>query len=543
MAKMSPKNFPRDGDLERWAEGEVFAALSRLNDEWTILYSVPWQSLRGGRQGDGEADFVLVHPKSGIFVAEVKGGSSVVLEDGEWFTTNRRGRSKIRDPFDQAVTNKHALHRYLKEECQGFPRSVTMGHLVVFPSAPCGKGFGSGRPREIIIDNVDLANIERAMDKVARHWNSPKSAPAMTAEQIAVIKECLSPDVQIRTVLRDQVRVINSELSVLTNTQINAMRLMRNQRRSLVIGAAGTGKTVLALARAHELAQKGFRTLLVCFNHPLGDQLRNEVVREELMTAGSFHSVCKEMCERYAVLPPGPINERWWDEDLPAMFAEAVYDGDHKFDAIIVDEAQDFHSDWWSYLELALRDSGNDIFCIFADSNQNIYRPGWAPPIDGEPFELDINCRNTVEIAVHTNGLLNFEQETLGIHGFAPVFKEASTERQVDKAVVGSLKKLIDDEKLDSKQIAILSSHRGDVERLRRDNLEDFELGDWQDNSILVETIHRFKGLEADAVILILHDGESDEVRRLAYVGMSRARAILFVIGSLQVRDALKWRI
>jgi len=541
MAKMSPKVFPWVGDRTKWAEGEVFAAFSRLDDEWTVLYSVPWQSLRDGRQGDGEADFVLIHPKSGIFVAEVKGGSSIVLEDGEWFTTNRSGRSRIKDPFDQAVTNKHRLYRYLKEECQDFPRFVTMGHFVVFPSAQCDRGFGPGGPREIIIDIADLTNVEQAMDRVARHWNSPKSAPAMNAELVAAVKGCLSPDVQIRTVLRDQVRVINSELAELTNTQINAMRLMRNQRRSLVIGAAGTGKTVLALARAHELSQRGYRTLLVCFNHPLGDQLKNDVAQEELITAGSFQSVCKEMCERYAVLPPGPISERWWDEDLPAMFAEAVYDGDHKFDAIVVDEAQDFHSDWWSYLELALRDSGNDIFCIFADSNQNIYRPGWVPPIDGEPFQLDINCRNTVEIAVHTNGLLNFEQETLGIHGLAPVFKEASTERQVDKAVVGSLRKLIDDEKLDSKQVAILSSHRSDVERLRRDNLEDFELGDWQDNSILVETIHRFKGLEADAVILILHDGGPDEIRRLAYVGMSRARAILYVIGSLHVRDALKW--
>jgi len=41
-------------------------------------------------------------------------------------------RSRIKDPFDQAVTNKHRLYRYLKEECQDFPRFVTMGHFVVF---------------------------------------------------------------------------------------------------------------------------------------------------------------------------------------------------------------------------------------------------------------------------------------------------------------------------------------------------------------------------------------------------------------------------
>jgi superfamily I DNA/RNA helicase len=363
----------------------------------------------------------------------------------------------------------------------------------------------------------------------------------MTVEQIAEIKNCLSPDVQIRAVLRDQVRVINSELAALTNTQINAMRFLRSQRRTILIGAAGTGKTVLAMARAQELARRGFRTLLVCFNRPLGERIKSDLAHQELITAGSFHSVCKELCERHAELPPGPINQMWWDEDLPAMFAEAVHDGDHKFDAIVVDEAQDFLNDWWSYLELAFNDTGNEIFCVFADSNQNIYQPGWVPPIDTDPFELDINCRNTVEIALRTNCLLSFEQETLGIHGLSPVFKEVSTDRQIEKALKASLMKLIDEEKLDPKQIVILVSRRDDVNRLRGTELEGFKLGDWQGSSVLVETIHRFKGLEADAVILILDDGAEVDLQRLAYVGMSRARAILHVIGSQRVQEVLKW--
>ena len=541
MAKMFPKVFPRFGEPDRWAEEQVFRAFSQLDEEWTILYSVPWQSLRDGRQGDGEADFVLLHPKSGIFVGEVKGGTSIELENGKWFTTNRNGKSSIKNPFEQAVESKHMFFRYLKQEYANFPRSVTLGHFVVFPSAPCDRDLGPGGPRAIIIDKADLVEVDRAIDRVAAHWNNPQTSPAMSLKQVKEICSILSPVVQIKTLLRDEVRDINSALTELTNAQINAMRFLRHQRRALVTGVAGTGKTVLAMARAKELAAGGFRTLLVCFNHPLGQRLKVAMSGNELITAGSFHSVCKEMCEKYAELPPGPIDSKWWNEDLPAMFVEAVHDGNHKYDAIVVDEAQDFLDDWWSYLELAFRDTGNEVFCVFADSNQNIYRPGWTPPIDGDPFELEINCRNTVEIASRTNALLDYERETLGVHGLSPIFKEASTHRQIEKLLLSSAMKLLSEDRLDPKQIAILTSSRDEVERLRISGLDGLRLSDLHGDSILIETIYRFKGLEADAVILILHDDVLGDARKLAYVGMSRARVILQVIGSHSIKETLKW--
>ena len=53
--------------------------------------------------------------------------------------------------------------------------------------------------------------------------------------------------------------------------------------------------------------------------------------------------------------------------------------------------------------------------------------------------------------------------------------------------------------------------------------------------------MHRFKGLEADVVILLLHDGEEQDVKRLAYVGMSRARALLVLIASKSMFDVIRW--
>jgi hypothetical protein len=57
--------------------------------------------------------------------------------------------------------------------------------------------------------------------------------------------------------------------------------------------------------------------------------------------------------------------------------------------------------------------------------------------------------------------------------------------------------------------------------------------------TIAVETIYRFKGLEADAVIVILDPLEKDRDRALAYIGLSRARFQLVVVAPPEVGEAL----
>src|SRR5882757_4867463 len=91
------------------------AAFKQLSDDWTVLHHVSWQSKRGGRQGDGEVDFVLLHRAHGIIVIEVKGGG-IEISEGRWYTTNRHGtKHQIRNPYEQAVASKHALVGWLSE--------------------------------------------------------------------------------------------------------------------------------------------------------------------------------------------------------------------------------------------------------------------------------------------------------------------------------------------------------------------------------------------------------------------------------------------
>ena len=538
---MFPNEFPRDNEQGRWAENQVFDAFRKLDEEWQCYYSVPWQSRRKGRQGDGEADFVLVHPKDGLFVAEVKGGSTIELKNGEWLTWSQGTPKPIKNPFEQAKDSKYVLWEHLVARIPSLPKGVTLGHFVVFPSHEQEGDLGPDGHRILILDEKDLYDPIRAVGRIAHHWNSSSTFSRLNPAQLREIKQVLAPDVRIKRTLRFQVEDMNEKLNQLTDAQARSMRMFRKQRRAMVLGAAGTGKTVLAMARARELAADGFRTLLVCFNHPLGERLRDEMSGEKMIVAGSFHAICKDFTEKANMLPPGPIDRKWWDVDLPETFSEAAFALGRQFDAIVIDEAQDFHPDWWDYLELAFVNPGDGVLAVFADSNQDIYRGQWKAPFDGDPIVLETNCRNTVEIAERTNSLLDVEQPTLGTPGIAPTFKEAETENQSAKALEASLRKFLAEDGLRSEQVVLLSTRRADVEALVGLHVGGIEVGDGTDGTVLVETVHRFKGLEADAIVLVLHEQDPDELRRLAYVGMSRARVLLHVIGSKVTRELLNW--
>ena len=157
-----------------------------------------------------------------------------------------------------------------------------------------------------------------------------------------------------------------------------------------------------------------------------------------------------------------------------------------------------------------------------------------------DPFPLDVNCRNTVEIAERVAQAVGVEQVTLGVRGVAPDLREFNTERQLEKALGGILDKLVA-EGLDPSQIVILSSSRAYVDRIRYEGGFDGRIGSGEQGKVMAETVHRFKGLESDAVILVLFDGPPDDLRRLAYVGMSRARSLLYVLAAPGVPSSIRW--
>ena len=59
---------------------------------------------------------------------------------------------------------------------------------------------------------------------------------------------------------------------------------------------------------------------------------------------------------------------------------------------------------------------------------------------------------------------------------------------------------------------------------------------------VVAETVHRFKGLEAEVVVLVISTSSAPRRDALLYVGMSRARSMLVVLGPKSVRNRFDLR-
>jgi len=542
MAVMIPKEFPHDGEPGRWAEEQTFTAFSALDEKWVVLYSWGWQSARDGKQGDGEADFVLLHPNLGIFVAEVKGGSLIEVVDNQWFTFSKRGgQQKIKNPFEQATTSKHTLIRYLKEQVPRFSQGTTVGHFVVFPSHTQQHAINAQAPRDLIIDENDLVDPASSLMQIARHWETK----AIGQETVTAIRRALVPHVTLAPSGRAGVTRVSEDLDLLTQEQIRAFQILQKQRRVWIQGGAGTGKTILATARASQLATAGFRTLLVCFNQPLANKLKKDVETLGNVTATTFHALCGDMINRSGLSEIITIDNRdeYYTHILPEWLPDAAQKLREKFDAVIVDEGQDFLPHWMTALEMLLTDRNDSVMAVFGDSNQAIFTPGWEPPFDTDPVELSINCRNTRQIAERIKATGHGEVDEHLVAGLpgSVSSKKASSRAKAIEATIEGARELRDQFDFGPSELTVLASSRALVSALIDSDAQEFSETPTQ-NQTLVETIHRFKGLENEGILLALDpEANTDDVDRLGYVGMSRARQVLRIIASKTDLQSLSW--
>ena len=116
------------------SEGErlVYEALSTLSNEYVIFHSYRWLGELNQRRSEGEADFVILHPKKGILSIEVKAGG-ISYRNGNWIQTNRNTKEeKIIDPLGQAAESQFRIQNYLRKHCK--VQLPVIGRAAWFPS-------------------------------------------------------------------------------------------------------------------------------------------------------------------------------------------------------------------------------------------------------------------------------------------------------------------------------------------------------------------------------------------------------------------------
>ncbi len=283
----------------------------------------------------------------------------------------------------------------------------------------------------------------------------------------------------VKRLLREDLADASAALIELTDDQFEVLDAIGGNRQALVLGGAGTGKTVLAVERARRLADLGASVLLVCYNQLLGERLAAEFAAEELVTAGTFHQVARSLAVETAHLIPEDPSQEYWDDELPTLFPEVAAKAGFEVDAVVVDEGQDFRPDWWDSLRLAMRDLDDGWFYVFADTQQALFVPDWSPPFGTSAFEyrLTKNCRNTQPIADKVAAVFGDRVRSNRVEGPKPKFHVVKSAQKATEKVLARLGELLAHGVTPS-QIQVLATSSEQAEALHGSDVDGVGLGD-----------------------------------------------------------------
>jgi hypothetical protein len=547
-------------------EAEVYTALRALPDSIVVIHGLRTLTRHEGQEqpANGEADFVILDPARGILVVEVKGGT-VLYDPGsdQWSLRVQRGREKrMSDPAKRAEDRLRDLRKKLKDDPGWATLALTEspgGHAVVFSELDDPVVIlRPNLPHPIVGGRAALADLSAWLDGVYRFWGA-SAAPGLSWLQHAVRVLAQPFEVQPRlgvVVARDDRR-----LDYWTDQQWQALQGTYLMRKLAVAGGAGTGKTLLAMRRAQELAREGERTLLLCFNALLGDHLKRESMlfaRAEpeagarLLTM-TFHELCKWWAideigaklgrDLLAEARRGAPGEDEAHVVRPYALALAFNHELPDFQAIVIDEAQDFRDAYWLPIT-QLHEGRRTRLLVFYDPNQRLLNRARKFPVDlTANYVLTKNCRSARSI--HAAAYSHYQGPTVAPNDVEGQAIERWEEADFDRAAARLLKellRLIVEEKVPPEEIVVLlldgrqrEVSEKTLERGLKDRRLRLSLGvhfEKAQGCVRVETAGRFKGMEAAVVILWAQGWPGDEEERsFLYVGLSRARNLLAVLG------------
>jgi hypothetical protein len=536
-----PRCFPAEPDFpeERRAERVVWEALrDQLPDDAALFHSLQLKE----RNHEYEADLVVVWPGVGIGVIEVKGGQ-VSFAEGQWRQSGGpEGAHDIADPVVQAQDACHALHRHLEHRTPEGAKGRS-AHLVAFPYTQVPSGWSTpGCPRELVIDSTDLRSAATIVKNVIESFGLGH-AP-LSEEGAHYVIETLTGPLGGQLSLLSLAEGHEHRVDQMTRDQARILDVLRHQPRLKVIGGAGSGKTWLALEQASRLAGDGKRVALLCYSRGLARYFQGVAATwpngKQPAYVGLFHALPLQWGG-----PPPPaggdgLGSTYYEESLPAAMAElaAELPEAERFDAVVIDEAQDFGEAWWTATLACLKDRDNGGLYAFLDEAQRIFNRYGEVPIPLPPIHLGENIRNTKRIAQTFGSLVGEQMRYRGLDGPPVRFVQCATDDALE-AADDEVERLVE-EGWPQGQIALLTTGRRHDMQVELVQTYGDHTSYWDEffaeTSVFYGHVLGFKGLERPAVVLAVNGlRDVERAKEYLYVGMSRARTRLVVCGDLDL--------
>jgi hypothetical protein len=264
----------------------------------------------------------------------------------------------------------------------------------------------------------------------------------------------------------------------------------------------------------------------------------------------NFHKLAQGLVRKANLSHSGLRDDRYFDRVLPELMMEAIDRLETQYDAVIVDEGQDFHDNWWVPLQCLLHDPDQGIFYVFFDDNQNLYRTAQNIPLKLAPFPLTRNCRNTQRIHGVVMQFYQSDQTPLaqGPLGRPVEVRTYAYVGGLKRALSRVLHRLIVEENVYPEDIVVLTPRKRERSHLWRVGpIGNFRLTDqWSAGSgeIYCSTVHSFKGLESPVVILAeIEPYGTQDLETILYVGCSRACNHLIVLASAALAEDVKQKL
>lgn len=529
------------GETPRFAhesERVVWERLCRAAADDTLL--IPNMRLTSALK-DHELDIVALMPGVGVVVVEIKGGSVTVDLQGQWWTGGGTRRSRIR-PVDQCRDGKYALREFVEDDPRWKARHsrVRWGHAIVLPYTDLAADFATPEcPRWMVTGRGDLDDLAARLEQVCALQENTQRVP--NADDVELILEILTGRGFPAYDRAGEADEREASADRLTQEQAALLSVTRLIRRMEIRGGAGSGKTILALTQAKDLTRgqgerKAQRVALVCYSIGLSQYFKRQLAgvsrNHRPAFAGSFEDLANEWGIDTASHDRN--DAAFWERDLAERMADVAAglpDG-KKFDAVIVDEAQDFADHWWHPLMKALRDEDEGGLYVYSDENQRIFARFGQPPVPLVPLVLDHNLRNTQQIARAFGPLAPMRMQLRGGTGAEVRFVACSSDDSIGTSD-DSVDMLLA-EGWQPQHVALLtmgSRHPAQVERQAADGHVGYWRSFWDDEDVFYGHVLGCKGLERRAVVLCVNTQNPERAREMLYVGMSRATDELVVIG------------
>jgi hypothetical protein len=587
VAQTIPNTLP-----SKASQGELrlFAVLKRLPDD-VIVYYEPVVDNRN-------PDFVVVLPTLGVLLVEVKGWYLPDIVGGDTHSIRvRDGEREVEHvhPLRQAAEYKYRLMDDCKRDKQVSmlvnPSGAYAGKFQ-FPFASCALLSNITRenlaklpdrshavfPPATVATRDQLKEWEEmdslAMMDILRGYFDTFIAP-MTKNQVNIVKAILHPEILLALDLTNMAQPDEPTVKVLDMMQEGLARDIGAGHR-LVFGVAGSGKTVLLVARAKLIARLNpqARVLVLCYNVAFGAHLTESLKDFSTVMVMNFH--------RWA----NRNGANWKDGDdselgislLSKLQAGAL--DSKRFNTILIDEAQDFDPTWYACVLAAMQDPVDGELMIVGDGSQGLYKRtklSWKQlgiQASGRTQYLHQNYRNTRPIIALATRFANQAGESNEDSLSAPTVDPDNCIRLAGSEAVLLTKKTKQDEvdrvvrvigdllrgqwfgetisPLKPEQIGVLYRMDHGLINGLRDKLKACHhncpvvwltekgrnaKGRIGEPGVKLLTMHSSKGLQFRAVILLFAgdcpadfpDSNTEDERRLFYVALTRAEDYLVI--------------